>query len=199
MTNKVVHGGEGGDPAGFLEHGVPGVLAGLEDILIGGKHAVAEEVVFKVLPGFFGRVAFGAIGRDGNQGDIGGNAQCLRAVPSGAIGEYGGMDLGGEFSADFIEMQLHHGAVGAGQNQADGASTLGAKGAEDIGVVIARIDRHRRARAFRSPAVSAAAFLADAGFILAPQLNGLAGMGGGDGLQLGREFFLKPPLRRPSV
>jgi hypothetical protein len=185
----MIHGSERSDPAWLCEHGVPGVLASLEDILIGGKQAVAEEVVFKVLPGFFGRVAFGSIGRNREQGNIGGKAQRLGAVPAGAIGNDGGMDLGGELSADCIEMQLHHGGVGAGQNQTHGAATLGAKGAEDIGIVIARIDRHRRARAFGSPAVGAATFLADAGFILTPQLNGLAGMGGGDGLECGREFF----------
>jgi hypothetical protein len=37
--------------------------------------------------------------------------------------------------------------------------------------------------------VSAAAFLPDVGFVLAPQFNGLAGVGGGDGLEFGREFF----------
>jgi hypothetical protein len=34
LTNKMVHGGEGGDTASFIEHGVPGLLAGLEDILV---------------------------------------------------------------------------------------------------------------------------------------------------------------------
>ena len=60
------------------------MLAGLEDILIGHEQAVAEEVVFEVLPGFFGVVAFGGQGRDIDQGDIGRNAQRLRAMPSRA-------------------------------------------------------------------------------------------------------------------
>ena len=185
----MVHGGEGGDAAGFIEHGVPGVLAGIEDVLIGHEHAVTEEVVFEVLPGFFGRIAFGRGRRDIDQSDIVGNAQRLRAVPPGTVGNHGGVDLGGECGADLIEVQLHHGGVGMGQNQADGAVTQRTEGAEDIGVVIARIERHRRPRAFGSPAVGAATFLPDAGFILAPQLDGMAGMGGGDGRQLGGEFF----------
>jgi hypothetical protein len=37
--------------------------------------------------------------------------------------------------------------------------------------------------------VSAAAFLPDTGFILAPQFNRFVGMRGGDFLQFGREFF----------
>jgi hypothetical protein len=100
------------------------------------------------------------------------------------------VDLGGECGADLIEVQLHHGGVGAGQNQADGAAAaFRTAGAEDIGVLRARIDRHRRPRAGGGPAVSATAFLPHPGFILAPQLNGLARMSGGDCLKLGREFF----------
>ena len=47
----MIHGSEGSDTAWLCEHGVPGVLAGVKDVLIGGEQAVAEEVVFKVLPG----------------------------------------------------------------------------------------------------------------------------------------------------
>jgi len=150
---------------------------------------VAGEVVFEVLPGFFGGIALWGVGRDIDQGDIGGNTQRLRAMPAGAVGDHSGVDLGGERGADFIEVQLHHGSVGVGQNQPHGAPELRAEGTKDIGVLIACIDRHRRARAFGSPAVGAAAFLSDAGFVLAPQLNGLVGMGGGDGLEGGWEFF----------
>ncbi len=189
MTNEMVRGGEGGDPTRFIEHGVPGVRAGIEDILIGHEQAVAEEVVFEVLPGFFGGIALWGVGRDSDQGDIGGNAQLLRTMPAGAVGDHSGVDLGRECGADFIEVQLHHGGVGVGENQANGTVALRAEGTEDIGIIIARIDRHRRARACGSPAVGAAAFLSDAGFILAPQLNGLAGMGGGDDLQCGGKFF----------
>jgi hypothetical protein len=189
MMNEMVGGGKRGETACFIEHGVPGVFAGSEDILIGHEQAVAEEVVFEVLPGFFGRIALWGIGRDIDQGDIARNAQRLRTVPACAVGDHGGVNMGGECGADFIEVQLHHGGVGVGQNQADGTIALRAEGAEDIGILVAGIDRHGRSRAFGGPAVGAAAFLPDAGFILAPKLNGLVGMGGGDYLELGREFF----------
>jgi len=39
--------------------------------------------------------------------------------------------------------------------------------------------------------MGAAAFLADAGFILAPQFNGFVRVRGGDFLKFGREVFLK--------
>ncbi len=41
-------------------------------------------------------------------------------MPAGAVGDDCGMDLGRELRADFIEVQLHHDDIGAGQNQADG-------------------------------------------------------------------------------
>ncbi len=70
----MLHGGEGGDPACFYQHGVPGILAGVEDVFIGGEQAVAEEIIFELPPGFFGGIAFWGGGRNINQGDIGGDA-----------------------------------------------------------------------------------------------------------------------------
>jgi hypothetical protein len=165
------------------------VLAGIEDILIGREHAMAKEVVFEVLPGFFSGIAFGRSGRDIDQSDIVGNVQRLRAVLAGAVGDHGSMHLWGQFGADLIEVQLHHGGVGARENQSDGTVARGAEGAEDIGIFVARVDGHRRPQAFGRPAMGTAAFLPKAGFILAPQFNGLARMCGGDFLECGREFF----------
>jgi hypothetical protein len=70
MMNEMVRGGKRGDTACFIEYGVPGVFAGSEDFLIGHEQAVAEEVIFEVLPGFFGRIALWGIGRDIDQVDF---------------------------------------------------------------------------------------------------------------------------------
>jgi len=88
-------------------------------------------------------------------------------------------------------VQLHHGGVGAGQNQADGTVARGTEGTEDIGILVTRIDGHRRPRPFGGPAVGPAAFLPDAGFILTPQFDAFIGVGGGDCLKFAREVFLK--------
>jgi hypothetical protein len=167
------------------------MLAGIEDVFIGREQAVAEEVVFEVLPGFFGGIAFWGSGGNINQGDIVRETQRLGAVPSRAVGDHGSMHLRGQRGADLVEVQLHHGGVGVGQNQADGTVARGTEGAEDIGILVARIDGHRRPRPFGGPAMGTAAFLPDAGFILAPQFNAFSGMRGGDVLECGREFFLK--------
>jgi hypothetical protein len=80
MTNEIMHGGEGSDTACFIEHGVPGVLAGIEDILTGHEHTMAEEVVFEALPGFFGGIALWGVGRGINQGDIADPHKTLNAA-----------------------------------------------------------------------------------------------------------------------
>jgi hypothetical protein len=110
-------------------------------------------------------------------------------MPAGTVGDDCGMNLGGELSANFVEMQLHHGSVGAGENQPNGDIALWTEGAKDISVVIACVDGHGRTGSFWCPAMRASPFLTDAGFVLTPQFNGLCGMRGGQALQCGAEFF----------
>jgi hypothetical protein len=69
-------------------------------------------------------------------------------MPAGAVGDDCRMDLGSELSVDFIEVQLHHGSIGAGQNQADGTVALRTEGAKDISNLITGVDGHRRTSAF---------------------------------------------------
>jgi hypothetical protein len=156
------------------------VFAGIEDIVIGREDAMAEEVVFEVLPGFFGGIAFGRGGGDIDEGDVIGYAQRVRAMPCGAVGDHGGVDVRGQLSADFVEMQLHHGGIGAGQDEPDGRIPLRTESAENIGILVARVDGNGRARSLGGPTMGASALLTDARFVLAPQLDGLAGMRGGN-------------------
>ncbi len=59
----MVCGSERCDTAWLAGHGIPGVLAGIEEVGIGGENAVAEEVVFELLPGFFSGIAVRRVGR----------------------------------------------------------------------------------------------------------------------------------------
>jgi len=63
------------DSSFFLYELIPGMFACIEDIVIGMEDAMAEEVVFEVLPWFFGGIAFGCGGGDIDEGDVVGNAQ----------------------------------------------------------------------------------------------------------------------------
>jgi hypothetical protein len=140
----MLHGSEGGDAACFCQQGVPGILAGVEDVLIGGEYTVAEEIILEVLPRFFGGIAFWGNGGNINQGDIVREAQVLGTVPAGAVGGHGSRDLWGQFGADLIEVQLHHCGVCVGQNQADGTVRRGTEGTEDIGIFVVCLDGYRR-------------------------------------------------------
>lgn len=110
-------------------------------------------------------------------------------MPTGAIGDDRGMDLGRELRADVREVQLHHGGIGTGQNQPDGGVALRTEGTEDISVVIAGIDGHWRTGAFGCPAMGASPFLPHPSFVLAPQFNGFVGMRGAQAVESGAEFF----------
>lgn len=110
-------------------------------------------------------------------------------MPAGTVGNDCGMDLGRDLRANLREVQLHHDGIGAGENQPDSAVALRTEGTEDIGILIARIDGHRRTGSFRRPSVSASPFLADAGFVLTPEFNGFFRMRSGQLSECGAEFF----------
>lgn len=110
-------------------------------------------------------------------------------MPAGTVGDDCRMDLSRDLRADLLEVQLHHGGIGAGENQPDGAVALRTEGAEDIGILIARIDGHGRTGSFRRPTVSTSPFLTNAGFVLTPEFKGFCGMRGGQLSKCGAEFF----------
>lgn len=101
-------------------------------------------------------------------------------MPSGTVGDHSGVDMRGQLGADLVEMQLHHNGIGAGQDETDRRIPLRTESAEDIGILVARVDGNGRTRSLGGPAMGAAALLTYARFVLAPQLNGLTGMRGGD-------------------
>jgi hypothetical protein len=185
----MVHSGEGSDAARLICHDLPGVLAGVEEVGVGRKDEVAEEVVLEVLPRFFGRIALRGVGRRRDERDVLWCFQFAGPMPAGTVSDNCCMDMRGELSADVREVQLHHSGIGAGENQADGGVALGTERAEDIGILVARIDRHGWTGSFGRPAMSASSFLPDAGFVLAPEFNGFFGLRGGQALPCGAEFF----------
>lgn len=76
----------------------------------------------------------------------------------------------GDLFADFIEMHLHRLGVGPGQNQSSAGAALWADGSEDVGVLIALIGRQAWPCAFPSPNADLSVLLADARFVLEPNL-----------------------------
>jgi hypothetical protein len=86
-------------------------------------------------------------------------------------------------------MQFHGLGVAKGQDETSRLAERWTNGAEDIGRGGALILRGERSRAAFGPPPRDLVFLADAGFVLEPDFERLAG-GGGDGRQEGWDFFL---------
>jgi hypothetical protein len=105
--------------------------------------------------------------------------------------------LGGDVSADLVEMHLHGACVGPGQHEGGALAAQGTDGTEQIGVVVALIGRQAGPRAGLGPQPGAAILLAEPGLILEPNLDALvlgqmAYMRG----ERAREVFLNPSSTR---
>ena len=102
---------------GLIDEFVPGVAAMIDDVLGGFEHAVGEPVVSDELPGILGRVQFGRLGRQEQDGDIGGQIELVRSVPTGLIHQQDGVGIGGDGLGYLGEMQVHRRGVAEGQDE----------------------------------------------------------------------------------
>jgi hypothetical protein len=74
-------------------------------------------------------------------------------------------------AADFHEVALHGMSVGEWHHQPSASSPGRADGAEDVGVLVAKILDLTRPRAFSCPLVDEAVLLANPGLVLEPDLD----------------------------
>ena len=112
-------------------------------------------------------------------------------MPPGAIQQQDGMRARRDMAADLNQMQVHRLGIGLGQDKGGAGAARRTDRAEDVGPVIALIARRRRPGALFRPDVGQAALLADACFILPPELDRLAAGLGRDGVsdQCGKVFL----------
>ena len=110
-------------------------------------------------------------------------------MPTGLIHEQHRMGSWLHGECDLLEMQFHGLGVAKGQDETRRLAERRTNGAEDIGRGGTLILQGERARAAFGPPPRDLVFLADAGFVLEPDFERLAG-GGGDGRQEGWDFFL---------
>lgn len=86
-----------------------------------------------------------------------------------------------------VEEDLHGGGADLGQDEREGVVRAGADGAVEPGRGIAVVDQALGSDAALEPDAGAAAFLANPGLVLAPELDLGLGMGLRDGAQRGGE------------
>ena len=100
---------------------------------------------------------------------------------------------------DLVEMGLHGVGIGEGHGERRADAACRADRPEQIGAFVALVRRLARPRAAPGPLPNQAVLLADAGFVLEPDLDGLAASYPADmGLERAREVFLNAWMTSPS-
>ena len=177
---------------GLKSQGLPGVATSVDDGGVGVEDPIGWMVLAQILPDILDRVQFGdRVGRQAQQADVGRDVEfAARPMPAGAVEDEDGVRAGGDLGADLRQVQVHRLDVDARQHQCGADAARRTDGAEQIGRGVALIARRTRAAALVGPDVGQASLLADACFILPPQLDRLAPsmLGKGRGDQLGEVF-----------
>jgi hypothetical protein len=121
-----------------------------------------------------------------------GTSSLAVGVPSGAVKQQNGVCAFGDVAGDFLEMELHGLGVGEGQRKRGPDASGGTNGAEEVGAFAALIGGLARPRSTPGPLTHEAILLADAGFVLEPDLDRRCRRQAVEmGAQRAREVFLK--------
>jgi len=181
------------DAVGIRDQEIPGIFASGDDRVITIPDGHAEFVASKIVPDILHAVKFWRVWWNWQKSDVVRNPQpATFLVPSGTVAHQDRVRAWCDLSADFLEMFTHCFAVGRWHDDCRTHRARRANRAEQIDRVMPVIPHHRRTRADRCPNIFEAAFLADPGFVLEPNLDRFSGCRGGQGLfyKVG-EFFLK--------
>ena len=178
---------------------VPALAAVGNDVVVGFEDAVGEPVVAHELPDVLDRVELGRAGRQRQKGDVVGDAEAGRDMPSCLVEDHHRMGAGIDGGADLGEMRRHRLGVGIGHDQPRTLAEPRADGPEDVGPFGALIVRRAGTGAAPRPAPSDQVLLADAGFVLEPDLDPLAaGVPLADLRHRGGEVFLNASMASGS-
>ena len=184
---------DGHDPPGLIDELVPSLTAMIDEIVVGFEDAVGEPVVAHELPDIFDRVELWGFRRQGDDGDVGRHDEARRHVPACLINQEHGVGAERDGLGDLCEMQVHRLGIAGGQDQSRALALLWANGTEDVGRGGALIAGSARACAAPGPSARDLVLLADARFVLEPNLYcfDIDGPFARDFIQARGEVFLK--------
>jgi hypothetical protein len=168
----------------------------IDEVVVGLEDAVGEPVVAHELPDVFHRIEFGAFRRQGDDGDVGRHDETRRHVPACLIDQEHGVGAWRDSLGDLDEVQVHRLGIAGGQDQGCALAFLRADSTEDVGRGGALIAGSARASTALGPPASNLVLLADARFVLEPNLYGLDidGLFARDFVQARGEVFLKSSM-----
>ena len=177
----------------------PRLAGGVDDVVVCLEDTVREVVGAQELPDILDRVQFRGARRQQDRCEVPGPVEVSGDVPARAVEQQYGMGTLGDVQGYLVDVQLHHVGVGMGQCEGRADASGWADGAKEIGVLIALVGWLGGSCSTLGPLPDEAVLLADAGFILEPDLDRLAL---GYPLEMGRErtreVFLKAAMVSPS-
>ena len=116
-------------------------------------------------------------------------------MPPGAVEQQDGVSAARDAMGDFVDVHLHRLGVGVGQRQGRADAARWADGAKEIGVFITLVGGLTRSRSAPCPLANLAVLLADARFVLEPNLDRFALWNVGEmRVQRSREVFLNAAM-----
>lgn len=130
------------------------------------------------MPDEFDGVELGGARRQMDEGDVVRDLEAGAVMPAGAIEDQGDMDLIGQLLAEIAELSVHCFGVGHGHQPSIALSRLGTAGAEQIDELVIGLPGRPGPAAGIGPDPAVAALLAEAGFILKPELDLVLRMAG---------------------
>lgn len=117
------------------------------------------------------RRRFRRIRRQQDDGQVLGHGELHGRVPAGSVHHHNRMTAGGDRQTDLVEVHLHRLCVGFRQDECRTFAEHRTYCAEDIGALVALVGRQARPRAFLGPNPGVTVLLANAGFVLEPNLD----------------------------
>ena len=124
---------EGHDLPWLVDEVVPGLAAQRDDVFVGFEDPVRQPVVAHELPDILHRVQLGRSWRQRQDGDVVGDRQLGRQVPTGLIDDQHRMGAGIDGGTDLDEVRRHGVGVAPGHDQPGALPLRGTDRAEDIG------------------------------------------------------------------
>ena len=112
---------------------VPGLAAGLHDVVVSCEDGIGQPVVAQELPDVFDGVQLGTFWRQGEEGDIVWHAQRRGGMPARLIEDQHGLRATGDMARDFGQMGGHRFGVAMWHDQASRHASRRADRAKDIG------------------------------------------------------------------
>ena len=141
-----------------------------DDVVVGFEDPVRQPIVAHELPYVLYGVQFRRPRRKRQESDVARDLELRRHMPAGLVQKEHGMGAGSDMRRDLLQVLGHGAGVAPGHDEPGGLAFLWADRSEDVGPFGALIVRRRRACAAPRPAAGDLVLLADARFVLPPDL-----------------------------